>query len=607
MVGYVYMRFNLKQNIPAIILFVFFLSLYVYTAAPGVYDGDSGEIAAAVNTLGLAHPTGFPLYMMTGKLFTLIVPIKDVAYRLNIFSALLTASALVFFYYSLRNLGNSPFASLMASFVLGLGRNTIWRNATTTNVYTLSLLFVSLLFFIFSKWRKEQKTEYLYWYGFLWGLSLGTHALMLIMVIPFIFMLWQKRQAFKEKMSVSLKILLLTFMPAIQYIYLFFAYKKNSIVNWGDLSSFDGFIYYITQRQYANKMFANTTSDAGSFLTKITGFFTSEFTIIFFVVALIGLIVLFKKDKTFFVIFTSIILANIGLMFGYGNSEGDSIILFRYIFLADTVLAMAVAFGIDGIINQAGVLKSHKQVLFLSLVITFIVVFQFKSSYAFDNRRHNYIVEDTASNILNNVKTNAVILSYIDHITGPLWYLQSLGYREDVTIVALQLLGFDWYVKNMVNKYPEIVSSKLLDIERDNIRLEALIKNTLPQRPVYSVFNSLGNQSLEQELVFVPQGILSQVVPKGSVDTKELALANKMVWDKYAMRNIKADIYPDKYLNFLAKSYALALYSGGIAYYNAGFIEESLDALQKSLEIFPHPETKKQFDYIKHKKLSGGQ
>lgn len=595
------MRFNLKQNISTISLFVFFLSLYVYTAAPGVYDGDSGEIAAAVNTLGLAHPTGFPLYMMTGKLFTLLVSIKDVAYRLNIFSAILTATALVFFYYSLRNLGNSPFASLTASFVLGLGRNTIWRNATTTNVYALSLFFALLLFFIFSKWRKEQKTEYLYWYGFLWGLSLGTHALMLIMVIPFLFMLWQKRQTLKEKISIPTKIIFLTFIPAVQYIYLFFAYKKNGIVNWGDLSSLDGFIYYITQRQYASKMFANTSSDAGNFLTKVTGLLTSEFTIIFFIIAIMGLIIIFKKDKTLFVILGSVTLANIGLMFGYGNSEGDLIILFRYLFIANTALALAVAFGIDGIISWIGVLKGHKRIILLSVGMILTVIFQFKNSYAFNDRKYNYLVEDTANNILNNVKPNAVIMSYVDHITGPLWYLQSLGHRKDVTVVAMQLLTFDWYIKNMIHRYPEIVNTELLDIERDNVRLEALIKNTVSKRPVYSVFNSLDDKSPEQELDFIPQGLLSQIVPKGSVDTRELALANKAIWDKYAMRDIKADIYSDEYLNFLAKTYALALYSGGIAYYNAGFLDESLDALQKSLEIFPHPTTQKNFDYIKNK------
>src|SRR3989344_8052000 len=193
------MRLKLKQNFPALILFLFFASLYIYTAAPGVYDGDSGELAAAVNTLGLAHPTGFPLYMLSGKLFTLLVPIGDVAYRLNIFSAFLTVSALVFVYYTLKNLGNSSFSSITASIVLGLGKNTIWSNATTARVYALSLLLTVILLFIFSKWRKEQKTKYLCWYGFIWGLSLGTHALMLIMGLPLLLMLWEARETIKKR------------------------------------------------------------------------------------------------------------------------------------------------------------------------------------------------------------------------------------------------------------------------------------------------------------------------------------------------------------------------------------------------------------------------
>ena len=61
------MSSRLKQTIPAIMLFVFFFSLYVYTSAPDVHDGDSGEFATAVNELGLAHSTGFPLYMLIGK------------------------------------------------------------------------------------------------------------------------------------------------------------------------------------------------------------------------------------------------------------------------------------------------------------------------------------------------------------------------------------------------------------------------------------------------------------------------------------------------------------------------------------------------------------
>ena len=87
------MQFNhQKQIIIAVILFALFFILYSLTAAPGVYDGDSGEISAGVLKLGLLHPTGFPLYALTGRLFISLIPFGEPAFGLNIFSALVTAA-----------------------------------------------------------------------------------------------------------------------------------------------------------------------------------------------------------------------------------------------------------------------------------------------------------------------------------------------------------------------------------------------------------------------------------------------------------------------------------------------------------------------------------
>lgn len=593
------MGLNLKQKIPAVILFLLFFSLYIYTAAPGVYDGDSGEIAAAVNTLGLAHPTGFPLYMLSGKLFTLLVPIKDVAYRLNIFSALLTAAALVFVYYTLRNLGNSQLSSLAASFVLGLGRNTIWSNAGTTRVYALSLLFVSILFFIFSKWRKEQKMSYLYWYGFMWGLSLGTHSLMLVMGIPFLFMLWRALPIFKVKISILVKIILLTILPVVQYIYLLFAYKRNGIVTWGSMESVNDFIYYITQREYANKFFAN---DFSGFFSKLGGLLISEFTIIFFCVAIIGLVVLYRKDKNLLKLFITVAVANIGMLYIYGKPE-DLIILQRYFFIAYLALAIAVAFGLDMVISQTGALKNKKCFMFFTLPMLLILFFQFEYAHSDNNRRNNYLVEDTAHNILGNLEPNSIILAHGDPITGPMWYLQSIGERQDVVVIATGLVRFDWYINNIVQKqkHLNVADPDLLGVKDPEARIAMLLEKNFLLRPTYVTFNDSSGGTLQREFDFTPQGLTYRITSKGLANTKEMVNSNKTIWNRYTLRNVKAGFYKDEMLNRLAIHYALALYEGGIAYYDNGFIDESIDALRKSLEIYPHPTTQKNFDYIKKK------
>ncbi len=592
------MRFNLKDKLPAIILFLFFASLYIYTAAPGVYDGDSGEIAAAVNTLGLAHPTGFPLYMLTGKLFTLLVPIRDVAYRLNIFSALLTAAALVFVYYTLENLGTSSFSALVASFILGLGRNTIWANTGRASVYPLSLLFVVILLWIFSKWRRKKKAGYLYWYGFIWGLSMGTHALMLVMVIPFLFMLWQSRALIKEKLIILPKIILLTIAPFIQYLYLLFAYRRNGIVTWGSMASWHDFVYYITQREYSGKFFRNNFED---FFNTFRHLLTTEFTIVFLFVALIGFVIAFKKHRDIFLILIAVAVANVGMMYAYGK-PGDIVILYRYLFITYLVFAVAVAYGVDALMDWLKI-KDKTRIIFFTATIILIIILQFKLAFSENNRRNNYIIGDTAHNILATLEPNAIVITFGDVMTNSLWYLQSIGERKDIVIIDVSSLNQDWYIESMIKRYPDAADRSLLETKSDGMRMVLIVKKNFPTRPVYStVFGSSSSATITNELDFIPDGLLFKVFPKGTVVTKNILDSNTPIWDKYILRNIKTGSYTDFMLDYAAHYYAFAAYLNALAYYENGFTDKAAYYFQKSLEVDPNNSIlRENLDFIKNK------
>ena len=75
-------------------LFVFVESLVIYwlTLAPTVTFVDSGELIAAAATGGVAHPPGFPLYLLLAKAATLI-PAGSIATRIHMFSAVCAALA----------------------------------------------------------------------------------------------------------------------------------------------------------------------------------------------------------------------------------------------------------------------------------------------------------------------------------------------------------------------------------------------------------------------------------------------------------------------------------------------------------------------------------
>ncbi len=79
-------------GIVATALFVGSFLLYVSTMAPSVAPGDSAEFQFVPYILGIAHPPGYALYILLGKLFTLL-PLGSVAYRMNLFTALCGALA----------------------------------------------------------------------------------------------------------------------------------------------------------------------------------------------------------------------------------------------------------------------------------------------------------------------------------------------------------------------------------------------------------------------------------------------------------------------------------------------------------------------------------
>src|SRR3989441_6954784 len=76
----------------ALLVFLVSLVLYSWTLAPTVTLVDSGELIVAAKSLGVAHPPGFPLYIMLAHLASL-VPIGNIAQRVNFASALFAALA----------------------------------------------------------------------------------------------------------------------------------------------------------------------------------------------------------------------------------------------------------------------------------------------------------------------------------------------------------------------------------------------------------------------------------------------------------------------------------------------------------------------------------
>jgi hypothetical protein len=87
--------------------------LYIFTLAPTIYNLDSAELVTAAATGGLVRATGYPLYLILGNLWSKL-PLGDVGYRMNLFSAFWGALTLLMADQILRKLQVRTWAALSA-------------------------------------------------------------------------------------------------------------------------------------------------------------------------------------------------------------------------------------------------------------------------------------------------------------------------------------------------------------------------------------------------------------------------------------------------------------------------------------------------------------
>jgi Protein of unknown function (DUF2723) len=96
------------------------------------------------------------------------------------------------------------------------------------------------------------------------------------------------------------------------------------------------------------------------------------------------------------------------------------------------------------------------------------------------SRREHTGARDYAANFLNSVKPNAIIFTYGDNDTYPLWYAQEVeGIRTDVRVVNLSLIAVDWYIEQQRRKINDAAPIKF------SISSDAYRGNRRDQTPVY--------------------------------------------------------------------------------------------------------------------------
>jgi hypothetical protein len=117
------------------------LPIYLISMPETVGSADTFEFQVVIPQMGIAHPTGYPLYLLLGRLFTFI-PVGTMAWRVNLASAVFAILAVILLYATARRLLKRPIPALLAAVSFGL-TPLFWSQAIEAEVYALHALFVT--------------------------------------------------------------------------------------------------------------------------------------------------------------------------------------------------------------------------------------------------------------------------------------------------------------------------------------------------------------------------------------------------------------------------------------------------------------------------------
>ena len=154
------------ENLFCVLVFFFSLALYVKTLCPAVFWWDSGELIANIAVLGIPHRPGFPVYVLLGKIFSFL-HLGSFAWRVNFLSALFASFSLAILFKAFQKSLNLFFPGMVEkskyvflsslSFILVFGFTySFWIQAVRAEVYSLNVLFFSLLLLSGISYLKDQ-------------------------------------------------------------------------------------------------------------------------------------------------------------------------------------------------------------------------------------------------------------------------------------------------------------------------------------------------------------------------------------------------------------------------------------------------------------------
>lgn len=446
------------------------LGVYLTSMAPGLtwanYGADGGDLVTAAATGGVAHPTGYPVYLLLARLFQLL-PVGSLAFRTNLMSAFAAVLAAMLV-YALVIRTTVPFnghrnwlAALASAFAFGLSP-LVWSQAVITEVYALHALFVASILFLATEdlsgcLAQKHLDRSL---GLVLGLAVGNHVTS-ILLLPILFFtkFFRKPEVlpgnslglnWQLDLCGLLRRLVWMGIGLLAYLTLPLHSLSHPPVNWGNPVTLDGFAWLVSGKLYQDELFVLTLSSVWERCRVVAALLLGQFGILGLTIGLIGLIVFFKPSHLYR---NTLWIVAAFSAFSIIYATSDSFLYLIPVFLC---FAIWIGLGLAGLMNTFSQ-RFHKGGIAIGLVFILFLFIQAGNNWSQVDASRDLRAEQFGEEVLNQAPAHAIVFAKGDRAVFTLWYFHfALKNRPDLAIVAMDLLHFDWYQQTLQTYSPDL-------------------------------------------------------------------------------------------------------------------------------------------------------
>jgi len=448
----------LGRNAPLIVGAVSFIA-YLRTLMPGIAFGDWGEMQTVPHILGIAHPTGYPTYILLAWL-TELIPIGSVALRANLLSAVLVSLAVAIATAISIRLGVRHLIAIAAG-IASAAVGTIWAAATVAEVNPLHLFFAAALLHRALVWEEDRRVRHLVIGGLLVGLSLGNH-LLTVFIAPFValFVLWVGRREILARPWILLAAGAATLLGLTVYLYIPIAASRSPALPYNHPVTLDAVWWLVSGTQFRGQFDFLSADGPGRFLDSLPSLWNllvSRATPILPILGLGGLVVLLWRRPAFGLMSIAILVLGLYVWANYLELEHYLLVPWLILGIGAAVALNAIADGLAAGLSIAGFGRAGSAGVGIAAggggvanavggVGLALALLLGLTNWRAADRSNDLSGSEYVDSVFTMLPQHAAILSEWDAST-PLWHGQQvLGLRPDVLVVDDTNIVYDGWV-----------------------------------------------------------------------------------------------------------------------------------------------------------------